>query len=94
MGSSAGANVAAPAFKQRLRVAIVDNGRFDDTCLNRGCIPTKILIYVADTIIEVEDSSRRNLQPEMKDVDFKGLMERMRGETWHDVDQIAECHYR
>jgi mycothione reductase len=30
------------------RIAIVDAGRFGGTCLNRGCIPSKMLVYTAD----------------------------------------------
>ncbi len=90
VGSGAGSNIAASAYEQGMKVAIVDNGRFGGTCLNRGCIPTKILTYVADTIMDIEHSSRINLEAEVKGVDFKSLMERMRRETWHEADEIAE----
>jgi dihydrolipoamide dehydrogenase len=90
VGSGAGSNIAASAYEQGMKVAIVDNGRFGGTCLNRGCIPTKILTYVADIIMDIEHSSRINLEAEVKGVDFKGLMERMRRETWHEAEEIAE----
>ena len=30
------------------RVAVVEAGRFGGTCLNRGCIPSKMLVHTAD----------------------------------------------
>ncbi|MFX1416576.1 MAG: FAD-dependent oxidoreductase, partial [Promethearchaeota archaeon] len=48
IGSGAGLNLASPAYQSGMEVAIVENGPMGGTCLNRGCIPTKILTYVAD----------------------------------------------
>ena len=88
LGSGAGANVAASAYEQGLSVAIVDNGRFGGTCLNRGCIPTKMLTYVADVIMEMEHAKHVNLNARVEGVDFKALMERMRKETWGEAEQM------
>ncbi|MGV9169486.1 MAG: dihydrolipoyl dehydrogenase [Promethearchaeia archaeon] len=88
VGSGAGANVAAPAYQQGLSVAIVDNGRFGGTCLNRGCIPTKILVYVADIIRRIEKSEDINLMARVDEVNFQDLMDRMHEETWGDSEQI------
>ncbi len=88
LGSGAGANVAANAYEQGLSVAIIDNGRFGGTCLNRGCIPTKILTYVADVIMEIEHAKKVNLKARVEGVDFQSLMERMRKETWGESEEI------
>jgi dihydrolipoamide dehydrogenase len=88
VGSGAGANVGAPAYQQGLSVAIVDNGRFGGTCLNRGCIPTKILTYVGDTITRIEEAESIDLKAHIDEIDFKSLMERMREETWGDSKEI------
>ncbi len=88
LGSGAGASIAANAYQQGLSVAIVDNGRFGGTCLNRGCIPTKILTYVADVIMEIEHAERVNLRASVQEVDFRALMERMRKETWGEAAEM------
>ncbi len=88
LGSGAGANVAANAYQQGLSVAIVDNGRFGGTCLNRGCIPTKILTYVADVIMEIEHAKNVDLRASVEGVNFKPLMERMRRETWGEAAEM------
>ncbi|MHA1907108.1 MAG: FAD-dependent oxidoreductase, partial [Candidatus Thorarchaeota archaeon] len=88
LGSGAGSNVGANAYQQGLSVAIVDNGRFGGTCLNRGCIPTKILTYVADVIMEIQHAERVNLKAKVEEVDFLALMERMRKETWGEAEEM------
>jgi len=88
LGSGAGANVAGDAYEQGMTVAIVDNDRFGGTCLNRGCIPTKILTYVADLIVEIHNAERVNLKAKVEEIDFKPLMKRMRHETWEESEKM------
>jgi mycothione reductase len=38
------------AFQHGLRVAVVEKDRLGGTCLNRGCIPSKLLIHSADVL--------------------------------------------
>ncbi len=40
--------VASAAARRGLSVAIVEQGPFGGTCLNRGCIPSKMLTVSAD----------------------------------------------
>lgn len=41
-----------------LRVAIVERDTFGGTCLNRGCIPSKMLVYPAKVIREATAAGR------------------------------------
>lgn len=45
IGFGSGLKVANTAASQGLDVAIVEKGPLGDTHLNRGCIPSKILIH-------------------------------------------------
>ncbi|MDA0576758.1 MAG: dihydrolipoyl dehydrogenase [Verrucomicrobia bacterium] len=54
IGSGGGTKLAMPAAQSGLRVALIENDAFGGTCLNRGCIPSKMLIYPA----EVADLAR------------------------------------
>ncbi|MGO1963780.1 MAG: mycothione reductase [Corynebacterium sp.] len=45
------------------RIAIVEKGIFGGTCINVGCIPTKMYVYAADVARELSDASRYNLYP-------------------------------
>ena len=50
VGSGSGLKIAAHAAKNGYSVALIDKGPFGGTCVNRGCIPSKMVIYPADVI--------------------------------------------
>ena len=78
IGSGAGAIIVEQALIHDMKVAMIDRGPLGGTCLNVGCIPTKILIFPADRIVEIREAAKLGVQAEIKDVDFKAIMERMR----------------
>ncbi len=41
-----------------LDIAIVEAGRFGGTCLNVGCIPTKMFVLPADRVVEAQEAHR------------------------------------
>ena len=47
IGTGSGNSIVDHRFTGR-RVAILEKGRFGGTCLNVGCIPTKMFVYPAD----------------------------------------------
>lgn len=50
IGSGSGLDVALAAASDGLKVAIVEKDKMGGTCLNRGCIPSKMLLHSADVI--------------------------------------------
>lgn len=52
IGSGAGNIVVDAALADNRSVALIEKGYWGGTCLNRGCIPTKILLTPADKIRE------------------------------------------
>ena len=44
VGTGSGMNVASTAVDSGFKTAIVDNGPMGGTCINRGCVPSKMLI--------------------------------------------------
>jgi len=50
IGSGSGLEVSSEAAGLGLSVAIIEEGPFGGTCLNRGCIPSKMLIHCADVM--------------------------------------------
>ena len=56
IGSGGGTKIAMPCAKQGMRVALIEEDDFGGTCLNRGCIPSKMLIHPA----EVADLARHS----------------------------------
>jgi mycothione reductase len=79
IGSGAGAIISDEAAAQGLKTALIDKGPLvGGTCLNWGCIPSKMLIYTADRIAEIEESRKLGIEAEIKNIDFCSIMERMR----------------
>jgi len=78
IGSGAGAIIADEAVAKGLKVALVDKGPIGGTCLNLGCVPSKVLIYAADRIVEIQEAKKLGIAAEIKSIDFASIMERMR----------------
>ncbi len=81
IGSGAGMNVASAAYDQGLRVAVVEHGPMGGTCLNRGCIPTKILTYVADVLVEAQHLESLGVKLKIEEINYPWIMKRMREEV-------------
>src|SRR5512137_356618 len=77
IGSGAGMNVIDTALAQGLKVALVEEGPIGGTCLNRGCIPSKVLIHAADVIREAEEAAKIGVKLRVDKVDFPMLKKRM-----------------
>ncbi|MFC1950912.1 dihydrolipoyl dehydrogenase [Chloroflexota bacterium] len=79
IGSGAGLEVLNEAVEHGAKAALVDKGPMGGTCLNLGCIPSKMLIYPADRIADIQESAKLGIGVEIKSVDFAAIMQRMRG---------------
>ncbi len=77
IGSGAGMNVVDAALGQGLKVAIVEEGPIGGTCLNRGCIPSKVLVHAADVIREAQDAARIGVNLRLEGVDYALIKRRM-----------------
>ncbi|MBN2644769.1 MAG: dihydrolipoyl dehydrogenase [Desulfuromonadaceae bacterium] len=78
IGSGGGTKIALPAAKRGLKTALIERDRFGGTCLNRGCIPSKMLIYPADLICSIRRGPNVNVRVEPQlDGEFPRLIERV-----------------
>ncbi|MBN1234863.1 MAG: dihydrolipoyl dehydrogenase [Methanotrichaceae archaeon] len=77
IGTGAGVNVASQARHEGLQVALVDQGPTGGTCLNNGCIPSKMLIYPADVIRTIQDARAVGVHAGINEIDFQTIMGRM-----------------
>ena len=76
VGSGSGGEIADAALSHGLTVAWVEKGPLGGTCLNVGCIPSKIVIHPADRIMEILEAKKLGITAEIKDVDFQAIMQR------------------
>lgn len=90
IGSGAGIGVASDALSSGFKVAVVDRGPLGGTCLNLGCIPSKLLIFPADRVAEIENSKKLGVEAKITDIDFKQIMERMRTIITKDREEMRK----
>ena len=85
VGAGSGNMFPADAFSG-WRVAIVEADKFGGTCLNRGCIPSKMLVHTADIAQTVRHSDRFGIQAEFVKADWPFIRNRVFGR----IDPIHE----
>ncbi|MFQ6039134.1 MAG: FAD-dependent oxidoreductase, partial [Candidatus Aminicenantales bacterium] len=90
IGSGAGSLIVDQALAHGLKVALVDHGPLGGTCLNVGCIPSKMLVFPADRVVEIQEAGRLGIQAEVRDIDFRGIMERTRTFVRQSREHISE----
>ncbi len=91
IGSGSGANLIEDALSHGKNVAFIDRGPLGGTCLNMGCIPTKLLVYPADRIMEVREAGKLGIAAEVKNIYFSDIMERMRRTVHNSRNHIEEA---
>ena len=86
IGSGAGLNIVDQAVEAGLNVALVENGPLGGTCLNRGCIPSKMWTYPADVVREIGEASAVGVNALVDGLDFDMIRRR----TWDLVLEDRE----
>ncbi|MEO9320219.1 MAG: dihydrolipoyl dehydrogenase [Nitrososphaera sp.] len=91
IGSGAGLDVASAAAQYGMKVAIVEKDRMGGTCLNRGCIPSKLLIHSADVMDVIKTASQFGIKVEKYSVDFAAIVGRVSSITDSDSEGIRRA---
>ena len=84
VGAGSGNSLLTPELAD-LRVAIVERGEFGGTCLNRGCIPSKMLVHVADVAEATRHAGRLGITAGVDEVRWPEVSRRVFGR----IDPIA-----
>jgi len=90
IGSGSGGEIVESALNQGFSVAWVDKGPLGGTCLNVGCIPSKMLIYPADRVVEIQESEKLGIKAEVKDVDFISIMNHMKEPIFESHEHMRQ----
>lgn len=88
IGSGSGINIVDEALNHDMKVALVDRGPLGGTCLNLGCIPSKMLVYPADRLMDIRESQKLGISAQIQNVDFGFIMDRMRKSIQESRDDI------
>ena len=90
IGTGSGMLVASVAVENGFRVAVVDNGPMGGTCINRGCVPSKMLIYPADVAATIRSAEKIGVNASINSIDFQNIMTRMH--TLVSGDTSVQAH--
>jgi len=90
VGSGSGGEIVDAALSQGLTVAWVDKGPLGGTCLNVGCIPSKMVIHPADRIMEILEAKKLGITAEIKDIDFQAIMQRVQRPIQESHESIEQ----
>jgi len=76
IGSGSGNTIVNEDFADR-RVAILEKGVFGGTCLNVGCIPTKMFVYPADLALGATHGDRLGVASHLDEVRWREIRDRI-----------------
>ena len=85
IGAGSGNSVIGPEHDD-WDMAIAEHGLFGGTCLNVGCIPSKMFVYAAEVAELAADSERLGVHTSFNSVDWPAVRDRIFGR----IDPIAE----
>ena len=78
IGSGSGNSLITPSWDGK-RVALIDGGVFGGTCLNVGCIPTKMFVYPAGLAAAPAEARRLGVDLSRDKVHWNGIRDRIFG---------------
>ncbi len=89
IGSGGGSKIISPAAKLGLKVAAIEKDALGGTCLNRGCIPSKMLIHPADLALTIKEAGKFDLAVDTNIVvEFENLIKRISSTVDSDSQKI------
>jgi mycothione reductase len=84
IGTGSGNSILDERYSDK-RIAICEQGTFGGTCLNVGCIPTKMFVYAAEVAETVRDAARFGVDATVDKVRWNDIVSRVFGR----IDPIA-----
>lgn len=91
IGAGSGLNISSAAAEMGMKVAVVEKGPMGGTCLNRGCIPSKIIIHSADVAETIKKSSSFGIKSKLSSIDFKKITGRASSIVDEDAKEIEKA---
>lgn len=90
IGAGSGLIIMEGAVANGQSCAVIEKGAFGGTCLNRGCIPSKMLVYPADLIREAQHGERVGVTYGEPEIDWSRISRRMRRQIDVNLDLAKE----
>ncbi len=78
VGNGSAKKIAVKALEEGKSVALVGKKPMGGTCMNFGCIPSKMIIYSADRWMDATENEKFGITSPVEDIDFNMIMNDMR----------------
>jgi len=91
IGAGSGLMISSGAADAGLKTAVIEKGPMGGTCLNRGCIPSKIIIHSAEVAEQIKNAKQFGIYPKGYTVDFKKITQRASKIVDKDAKNIEEA---
>ncbi|WP_319506088.1 dihydrolipoyl dehydrogenase [uncultured Methanolobus sp.] len=94
IGTGSGMNYVSAMMDAdpEMKVALIDKDEPGGICLTRGCIPSKMLLYPAELVRDIEKAGDFGIKASIENIDFKAVMERMRTSISEDIKSIRHSY--
>ncbi|HLR56875.1 MAG TPA: mycothione reductase [Beutenbergiaceae bacterium] len=86
IGSGSGNSLVTSELDDK-QIAIIDHGIFGGTCLNVGCIPTKMFVYAAEVANTIRGASKYGIDATLDNVRWTDIRDRI----FNRIDPISEA---
>lgn len=83
IGSGSGNSI--PEYLSDWNIAIVERGVYGGTCLNVGCIPSKMFVLPADAALAAANGAKLGIDTQFNGADFRAIRDRVFGR----IDEIS-----
>jgi len=92
IGTGSAMNIVGIMIQEnpKMKVAVIDKDEPGGICLTRGCIPSKMLLYPAELIRTIGRAKEFGIDVNIRKVDFRRVMERMRTLIYKDINMIRQ----
>lgn len=86
IGGGSGNSIPTAEYNDK-SIAIIEKAKFGGTCLNVGCIPTKMFVYAAETAENIRNAKKLGIHATVDHVDWQSIVSRVFDNL---IDPIAE----
>ena len=92
IGTGSGMNLVTPYLQEHpgSKIAVIDRDPPGGICLTKGCIPTKMLVYPAEVVRQLDEIAELGIEVEIKKIDFQKIMQRMHRSVDPEIESIRK----
>ncbi len=72
-------------------IALIEAAEIGGTCVNRGCIPSKVWLYAADLLKKIKNANEFGIKASVEALDLSERdLARMRATVAEHIERVAE----